>query len=101
MAAWPVPCSTKGGTRTDGYLTPQAIYNVVKEHVLAAGHYNRKGEAALAAQTAADSGSAGIERRRRSAADPADAGPRQHHDDGTLSGTDAQPAGDGRGLHPD
>ena len=40
---------TKGGTRTDGFLTPQAIYNVVKEHVLAAGHYNRKGEAALAA----------------------------------------------------
>ncbi|MCA9942429.1 MAG: tyrosine-type recombinase/integrase, partial [Anaerolineales bacterium] len=37
---------TKGGTRTDGFLTPQAIYNVVKEHVLAAGHYNRKGEAA-------------------------------------------------------
>ena len=40
---------TKGGTHTDGFLTPQAIYNVVKEHVLAAGHYNRKGEAALAA----------------------------------------------------
>ena len=40
---------TKGGTRTDGFLTPQAIYNVVKEHVLAAGFYNRKGEAALAA----------------------------------------------------
>ena len=40
---------TKGGTRTDGFLTPQAIYNVVKEHVLAAGYYNRKGEAALAA----------------------------------------------------
>lgn len=40
---------TKGGQRTDGFLTPQAIYNVVKEHVLAAGHYNRKGEAALAA----------------------------------------------------
>jgi len=30
-------------------LTPQALYNVVKEHVLAAGYYNRKGEAALAA----------------------------------------------------
>jgi len=40
---------TKGGTHTDGFLTPQAIYNVVKEHVLAAGYYNRKGEAALAA----------------------------------------------------
>ena len=40
---------TKGGTRTDGFMTPQAIYNVVKEHVLAAGYYNRKGEAALAA----------------------------------------------------
>lgn len=40
---------TKGGTRTDGFLTPQAIYNVVKEHVLAAGLYNRKGEPALAA----------------------------------------------------
>jgi hypothetical protein len=31
---------TKGGTHTDGFLTPQAIYNVVKEHVLVAGHYN-------------------------------------------------------------
>jgi site-specific recombinase XerD len=40
---------TKGGTRTDGFMTPQAIYNVVKEHVLAAGYTNRKGEAALAA----------------------------------------------------
>ena len=40
---------TKGGHRTDGNVTPQAIYNVVKEHVLAAGYYNRKGEAALAA----------------------------------------------------
>ncbi|MFQ5433731.1 MAG: tyrosine-type recombinase/integrase [Anaerolineae bacterium] len=40
---------TKGGHRTDGNLTPQAIYNVVKEHVLAAGYYNRKGEPALAA----------------------------------------------------
>ncbi|MCC6607981.1 MAG: tyrosine-type recombinase/integrase [Anaerolineae bacterium] len=40
---------TKGGTHTDGFLTPQAIYNVVEEHVLAAGHYNRKGEVALAA----------------------------------------------------
>ena len=40
---------TKGGRRTDGYLSPQAIYNVVKEHVLAAGYINRKGDAALAA----------------------------------------------------
>ncbi|KAA3664593.1 MAG: hypothetical protein DWQ04_04940, partial [Chloroflexi bacterium] len=40
---------TKGGDHTDGNLTPQAIYNVVKEHVLAAGHINRKGSATLAA----------------------------------------------------
>jgi integrase len=40
---------TKGGTLTDGHLTPQAIYNVVKEHVLAAGYYNGQGEPALAA----------------------------------------------------
>jgi integrase len=40
---------TKGGSYTDGHLTPQAIYNVVKEHVLAAGHINRKGDAAIAA----------------------------------------------------
>ena len=40
---------TKGGHRTDGNVTPQAIYNVVKDHVLAAGYYNRKGEPALAA----------------------------------------------------
>src|SRR5690606_11360281 len=40
---------TKGGQHTDGNLTPQAIYNVVKEHVLAAGHINRKGEASIAA----------------------------------------------------
>jgi site-specific recombinase XerD len=40
---------TKGGGYTDGHLTPQAIYNVVKEHVLAAGYINRKGDAALAA----------------------------------------------------
>lgn len=40
---------TKGGGHTDGYLTPQAIYNIVKEHVLAMGLYNRKGEATLAA----------------------------------------------------
>ena len=41
--------NTKGGGRTDGNLTPQAIYNVVKEHVLAAGYINRKGEPSLAA----------------------------------------------------
>lgn len=40
---------TKGGYRTDGNLTPQAIYNIVKEHVLAAGYTNRKGKPALAA----------------------------------------------------
>jgi integrase/recombinase XerC len=40
---------TKGGSYTDGHLTPQAIYNVVKEHVLAAGYINRKGDAAIAA----------------------------------------------------
>lgn len=40
---------TKGGRRTDGFMTPQAIYNVVKEHVLAAGLVNRQGEASLAA----------------------------------------------------
>jgi integrase/recombinase XerD len=40
---------TKGGGYTDGHLTPQAIYNVVKEHVLAAGYINRKGNATLAA----------------------------------------------------
>jgi integrase len=40
---------TKGGGHTDGNVTPQAIYNVVKEHVLAAGHNNRKGEPTLAA----------------------------------------------------
>lgn len=40
---------TKGGYYTDGNLTPQAIYNVVAEYVLAAGYTNRKGEPALAA----------------------------------------------------
>ncbi len=40
---------TKGGRKTDGNLTPQAIYNVVKEHALAAGYINRKGEPSLAA----------------------------------------------------
>jgi site-specific recombinase XerD len=41
--------NTKGGGRSDGNLTPQAIYNVVKEQVLAAGYVNRTGEPALAA----------------------------------------------------
>ena len=40
---------TKGGGHTDGNVTPQAIYNVVKEHVLAAEYINRKGEPSLAA----------------------------------------------------
>ncbi|RMG69760.1 MAG: site-specific integrase, partial [Chloroflexi bacterium] len=40
---------TRGGGRTDGFMTAQAIYNVVKEHVLAAGFVNRQGEASLAA----------------------------------------------------
>jgi integrase/recombinase XerD len=40
---------TKGGRQTDGNLTPQAIYNIVAEHVTAAGYINRKGEPALAA----------------------------------------------------
>ena len=40
---------TKGGSFTDGHLSPQAIYNLVKEHVLAAGFTNRQGEAVLAA----------------------------------------------------
>ena len=40
---------TKGGGRTDGNLTPQAVYNVVREHVLAAGYTNRTGEPSLAA----------------------------------------------------
>lgn len=40
---------TKNGHWTDGNLTPQAIYNIVKEHVLAAGLFNSKGEPALAA----------------------------------------------------
>jgi site-specific recombinase XerD len=40
---------TKGGYRTDGNLTPQAIYSIVAEHVTAAGYINRKGEPALAA----------------------------------------------------
>jgi integrase len=34
---------TKNRHWTDGNLTPQAIYNIVKEHVLAAGLYNSKG----------------------------------------------------------
>ena len=40
---------TKGGHRTSGYLTPQAIYNIVAEHALAAGYINMKGEVAIAA----------------------------------------------------
>jgi site-specific recombinase XerD len=40
---------TKNRQWADGNLTPQAIYNIVKEHVLAMGLYNRKGEPALAA----------------------------------------------------
>jgi integrase/recombinase XerD len=40
---------TKGGHQADGNLTPQAIYNVVAEHVVAAGYINRKGEPSLAA----------------------------------------------------
>lgn len=35
---------TKGGRWTDGNLTPQAIYNIAKEHVLAAGYNNREGK---------------------------------------------------------
>jgi site-specific recombinase XerD len=40
---------TKNGRWADGNLTPQAIYNIVKEHVLAAGLYNEQGEPVLAA----------------------------------------------------
>lgn len=40
---------TKGGQRTDGCLSPQAIYNVVKDHVVAAGFVDRSGKSALAA----------------------------------------------------
>jgi len=40
---------TKGGRQTDGNLTPQAVYNIVAEHVTAAGYVNSKGEPALAA----------------------------------------------------
>ncbi len=40
---------TKGGRYTDGNLTPQAIYNIVEEHALAAGCVNSRGEVALAA----------------------------------------------------
>ncbi|MDT8306401.1 MAG: tyrosine-type recombinase/integrase [Anaerolineae bacterium] len=40
---------TKGGYRTDGNLTPQAIYNVVNEHTLAAGFVDSAGNPALAA----------------------------------------------------
>jgi integrase/recombinase XerD len=40
---------TKGGYRTDGNLTPQAIYNVVAEHTVAAGFVDNAGSPALAA----------------------------------------------------
>ena len=40
---------TKGGYHTDGNMTPQAIYNVIKEHALAAGFKNNQGEVSLAA----------------------------------------------------
>lgn len=40
---------TKGGYHTDGNLTPQAIYNIVAEHVLAAGLYDAQGGTAVAA----------------------------------------------------
>jgi site-specific recombinase XerD len=40
---------TKGGHYADGNLTPQAIYNIVAEHALAAGYVNQNGEPALAA----------------------------------------------------
>ncbi len=40
---------TKGGSTADGNMTPQAIYNVVREHVIAAGFVTYDGEAALAA----------------------------------------------------
>lgn len=40
---------TKGGGRTDGNLTPQAIYNIVKENVIAVGLVKHDGSPALAA----------------------------------------------------
>jgi site-specific recombinase XerD len=40
---------TKGGHRTDGNLSPQAIYNVVSEHTTAAGFVDNEGNPALAA----------------------------------------------------
>jgi integrase len=40
---------TKGGYRTDGNLTPQAVYNIVKEHVLAAGFCEHEGQPTIAA----------------------------------------------------
>jgi integrase/recombinase XerD len=40
---------TKGGRRTDGNLTAQAIYNIVGEYVTAAGFITATGEPALAA----------------------------------------------------
>ena len=92
---------TKGGTRTDGFLTPQAIYNVVKKLCWQQAIIIGKEKRTLLPRPPADGGSAGAERRRRSVAAPANVGPRQHHDDRTLPGTHAQPAGDGWGFHPD
>jgi site-specific recombinase XerD len=40
---------TKNGHWADGNFTPQAVYNIVKEHVLAAGLYNNQGEPVIAA----------------------------------------------------
>lgn len=40
---------TKGGFWSDGNMTPQAIYNVVKEHVLAADFCDQRGQPAIAA----------------------------------------------------
>lgn len=40
---------TKGGTRTDGFLTPQAIYNTVKEYAVTVGFTGRNGEVTIAA----------------------------------------------------
>lgn len=40
---------TKGGSLTDGNLTPQAIYNIIQEHTIAAGFVNADGKPTLAA----------------------------------------------------
>lgn len=93
---------TKGGRWTDGNLTPQAIYNIVKEHVLAVGYYKWEGRTGHSrTRPATDGGRAGAQGRRRPAADSADARLRQHHHHGTLPRTAAQLADHGRGLHPD